>query len=106
MTEHGYPVNGRCPICGLKLPTEQTCAWRPEPVLPRGLPPSFMAGEMTIGDEGRAIAAREWQPAGAAEPSAWTERQRVDAAAWLDARRFVKKTVTFCGEPTDIWVPA
>jgi hypothetical protein len=65
MREHEYPplAPTRCIHCGARNPTSETCVHRPDPVYPRAIPVSIFAGDCTsIGDEGRAIAAREWQP--------------------------------------------
>jgi len=65
MIEHEYPplAPARCVHCGARNPTSESCVWRADPVYPRARPASFMDGDCTsIGDEGRAIAAREWQP--------------------------------------------
>lgn len=65
--QHEYPtLNSVCLHCG-RGPVDSThaCVFRE---VPRAKPPSFMSGDCTsIGDEGRAIAAREWQPDGKSE---------------------------------------
>jgi hypothetical protein len=61
ISQHEFPPSGPCPHCD-RPPSEaeRSCVFRD---VPRARPPSFMAGDCTsIGDEGRAIAAREWQP--------------------------------------------